>query len=311
MFDYVRFPSDGDVDSAVYQNRGALSKREAIPAFLRYAPRRLERHGVRISAAVFGLSASRDLGIGRLPRRMAPHLDGLYAMTYPSLFAQGEARDRGTERGPRRDRRASVAAICDQASGHACSRRPVGAGLLPRHPSSSSRFEPRSTRPAGRERRASCSGTQRACTRTARWLRPELTVREPVARDASLARADVANAVVEPALPMRPELDALGQKAVAAPERRQRYFRAPESLLDLGDAGCEVGSVGDWLRLGRRPPGDPAGSRPAAPVCGRVGLSHLDHRSSTRTWRPSSHQWKTAAARDSPRVHDLFATLDS
>jgi hypothetical protein len=90
MFDYVRFPSDGDVDSAVYRNRGALSKHEAIPAFLRYAAARLERHGVRISAAVFGLSASRDLGIGQLPRRMAPHLDGLYAMTYPSLFAPGE-----------------------------------------------------------------------------------------------------------------------------------------------------------------------------------------------------------------------------
>lgn len=90
MFDYVRFPSDGDVDSAVYRNRGALSKHEAIPAFLRYAAGRLERHGVRISAAVFGLSASRDLGIGQLPGRMAPHLDGLYAMTYPSLFAPGE-----------------------------------------------------------------------------------------------------------------------------------------------------------------------------------------------------------------------------
>ncbi len=90
MFDYVRFPSDGDVGSAVYRNRGTLSKRDAIPAFLTYAAGRLEPHGVRISAAVFGLSASRDLGIGQLPRRMAPHLDGVYAMTYPSHFGPGE-----------------------------------------------------------------------------------------------------------------------------------------------------------------------------------------------------------------------------
>ncbi|HSF62089.1 MAG TPA: putative glycoside hydrolase [Gaiellaceae bacterium] len=90
MFDYVRFPSDGDVDSAVYRNRDGLSKHDAIPAFLRYAASRLERHDVRISAAVFGLSASRDLGIGQLPGRMAPHLDGVYAMTYPSLFGPGE-----------------------------------------------------------------------------------------------------------------------------------------------------------------------------------------------------------------------------
>jgi hypothetical protein len=90
MFDYVRFPSDGDVAGAVFARKGSLAKREAIPAFLRYANRRLDPYGVRISAAVFGLSAARDLGIGQLPRRMAPYLDTVYAMTYPSLFGEGE-----------------------------------------------------------------------------------------------------------------------------------------------------------------------------------------------------------------------------
>ena len=90
MFDYVRFPSDGDVESAAYRNPRALAKREAIPAFLRYARSRLDQFGVRISAAVFGLSAARDMGIGQLPRKMAPYLDTVYAMTYPSLFGAGE-----------------------------------------------------------------------------------------------------------------------------------------------------------------------------------------------------------------------------
>jgi len=90
MFDYVRFPSDGDVEAAVYPTRRGLAKRDAVPAFLRYAARRLEPYGVRVSAAVFGLSAARDLGIGQLPRRMAPYLDTIYAMTYPSLFGAGE-----------------------------------------------------------------------------------------------------------------------------------------------------------------------------------------------------------------------------
>jgi hypothetical protein len=90
MFDYVRFPSDGSVDRAVYRNRGSLAKRDAVPAFLRYANRRLEPFGVRLSAAVFGLSAARDMGIGQIPRRMAPYLDTIYAMTYPSLFGSGE-----------------------------------------------------------------------------------------------------------------------------------------------------------------------------------------------------------------------------
>jgi hypothetical protein len=90
MFDYVRFPSDGDVDAAVYRNQGSLAKREAIPAFLRYARTRLGPHAVRVSAAVFGLSAARDLGVGQLPRQMAPYLDTVYAMTYPSLFGANE-----------------------------------------------------------------------------------------------------------------------------------------------------------------------------------------------------------------------------
>ena len=90
MFDYVRFPSDGDVDGAVYRNERSLAKREAVPAFLRYARSRLDPYGVRIAAAVFGLSGSRDLGIGQLPRKMAPYLDTVYAMTYPSLFGPGE-----------------------------------------------------------------------------------------------------------------------------------------------------------------------------------------------------------------------------
>jgi hypothetical protein len=90
MFDYVRFPSDGDVGGALYGRKGSLEKRAAIPAFLRYARQRLAPHDVRVSAAVFGLSAARDLGIGQLPKRMAPYLDTVYAMTYPSLFGSGE-----------------------------------------------------------------------------------------------------------------------------------------------------------------------------------------------------------------------------
>jgi hypothetical protein len=90
LFDYVRFPSDGDVEAASYARRGTLTRRDAVPSFLRYAVNRLEPLGARVSAAVFGLSATRDLGIGQLPGRMAPTLHGVYPMTYPSLFGPGE-----------------------------------------------------------------------------------------------------------------------------------------------------------------------------------------------------------------------------
>jgi hypothetical protein len=90
MFDYVRFPSDGDVENAVYGRTRGLAKNDAVPAFLQYAARRLEPLGVRVSAAVFGLSAARDMGIGQIPRRIAKHVHAIYAMTYPSLFGSGE-----------------------------------------------------------------------------------------------------------------------------------------------------------------------------------------------------------------------------
>lgn len=90
LFDYVRFPSDGDVDAAVYANPRRLAKGDAVPGFLRYAAGRLRPMGVRVSATVFGLSATRDLGVGQTPRRMAPYVDAVYPMTYPSLFGPGE-----------------------------------------------------------------------------------------------------------------------------------------------------------------------------------------------------------------------------
>jgi hypothetical protein len=90
MFDYMRFPSDGDVENAIFRNPRGLKKNDAVPAFAAYAAKKLEPLGVRVSAAVFGLSATRDMGIGQIPRRIAKHVHAIYAMTYPSLFGPGE-----------------------------------------------------------------------------------------------------------------------------------------------------------------------------------------------------------------------------
>lgn len=90
MFDYVRFPSDGDIEAAVFPGKTGERKGETIARFLAYAQHRLKPLGVRISAAVFGLAATRDLGIGQRPKLMAPHLDAIYPMVYPSHFGPGE-----------------------------------------------------------------------------------------------------------------------------------------------------------------------------------------------------------------------------
>jgi hypothetical protein len=90
QFDYVRFPSDGDVSQIVYRGKRAEPKGTTIARFLRYASSTLHPFGVRVSADVFGLAATHDLHIGQVPRRVAPYVDALYPMVYPSHFGSGE-----------------------------------------------------------------------------------------------------------------------------------------------------------------------------------------------------------------------------
>jgi hypothetical protein len=90
MFDYVRFPTDGDLSSAVFAGKTADSKNDTIAQFLAYAASRLRPLGARVSAAVFGLSATRNLGIGQKPHKLAGLVDALYPMVYPSHFGPGQ-----------------------------------------------------------------------------------------------------------------------------------------------------------------------------------------------------------------------------
>ncbi len=90
QFDYVRFPSDGDLSLIRYPGPHPQAMKWTIPAFAKYAAKRLHPLRVRVSADVFGLSATRDLGIGQLPRRVSRYLDGVYPMTYPSHYNSGE-----------------------------------------------------------------------------------------------------------------------------------------------------------------------------------------------------------------------------
>jgi hypothetical protein len=90
QFDYVRFPSDGDISQIRYPGKHAQPMGWTIPMFAKYARERLTPLGVRISVDVFGLSATRNLGIGQFPRRIARYVDAIYPMVYPSHYASGE-----------------------------------------------------------------------------------------------------------------------------------------------------------------------------------------------------------------------------
>jgi hypothetical protein len=90
QFDYVRFPSDGDIETAIFPGKRNEAMGVTIARFVHYATKRLKPMGVRVSVDVFGLSATRDLGIGQSPRRLAKIVDAIYPMVYPSHYGPGE-----------------------------------------------------------------------------------------------------------------------------------------------------------------------------------------------------------------------------
>jgi len=90
QFDYVRFPSDGDVEAIVYPGKTKKPQGWVIAEFVHYARQRLKPLGVRVSADVFGLAATRELGIGQVPKRLARYVDAMYPMVYPSHYGPGE-----------------------------------------------------------------------------------------------------------------------------------------------------------------------------------------------------------------------------
>ena len=120
QFDYVRFPSDGAVDSAVFP--GAKGQPGwTIARFVHYAAKRLRPEKVRVSVDVFGLSAARDLGIGQFPGRLAEVRRRRLSDGLPVALQRGRVRPHQPGRVPGRDRRAVAGRL--QASACAGRRR--------------------------------------------------------------------------------------------------------------------------------------------------------------------------------------------
>ncbi|MDO8523033.1 MAG: putative glycoside hydrolase [bacterium] len=93
-FDYIRFPSDGNMSDIVFPVSGALAKDKpaALDKFFSYLHKEL-REGPNalstpISADVFGMVTSNtdDLNIGQLLEPIASHFDFVAPMVYPSHY---------------------------------------------------------------------------------------------------------------------------------------------------------------------------------------------------------------------------------
>ncbi|MDR0485977.1 MAG: putative glycoside hydrolase [Elusimicrobiota bacterium] len=92
QFDYIRFPTDGDLSTARYSNKNHSNSEssKAIVSFLKEANRRLKARGVKISIDTFGLTVTGDdMGIGQKISDMAQWVDFISPMVYPSHYAKG------------------------------------------------------------------------------------------------------------------------------------------------------------------------------------------------------------------------------
>lgn len=89
-FDYIRFPSDGNISDISYPT-SAGSKSEAIEQFFIHLHDEMQNAGIVTSADLFGLTteAKDDMGIGQVLEKALPHFDYIAPMIYPSHYPKG------------------------------------------------------------------------------------------------------------------------------------------------------------------------------------------------------------------------------
>jgi hypothetical protein len=92
-FDYIRFPSDGNMKEADYTWSEGKSKAQALEEFYQYLSEKLRPTGAVLSADLFGYVTVHqdDLGIGQILERALPYFDYIYPMVYPSHYNDGFA----------------------------------------------------------------------------------------------------------------------------------------------------------------------------------------------------------------------------
>jgi hypothetical protein len=92
QFDYVRFPTDGKLSATRYAKANNRETRlPAIAAFLAKARTELGASGAFVAADLFGYTAfnENDTDIGQRIEELAPHLDFICPMVYPSGYHKG------------------------------------------------------------------------------------------------------------------------------------------------------------------------------------------------------------------------------
>jgi len=87
-FDYIRFPSDGDMTDIYFSQTGTTTKKEMLRQFFEYLDSKLAGTGLVTSADLFGMTTTNkdDLGIGQILEYALENFDYVSPMVYPSHY---------------------------------------------------------------------------------------------------------------------------------------------------------------------------------------------------------------------------------
>jgi len=93
-FDYIRYPSDGNMKDINYNLTDGKTRADNIEEFFKYISTEIKKdENIPISADLFGLTteATDDMGIGQVWERTIPYFDFVCPMIYPSHYPSSYA----------------------------------------------------------------------------------------------------------------------------------------------------------------------------------------------------------------------------
>jgi hypothetical protein len=93
-FDYIRYPSDGNIKDINYHIAAGKTRADNIEEFFKYLNKEVKKDiNIPMSADLFGLTteATDDMGIGQVWEKALPHFDFLAPMVYPSHYPSGHS----------------------------------------------------------------------------------------------------------------------------------------------------------------------------------------------------------------------------
>lgn len=92
-FDYIRYPSDGNIKDINYHLVDGKTRADNLEAFFKYLNQEVKKDvNIPMSADLFGLTteATDDMGIGQVWEKALPYFDFLAPMVYPSHYPTGQ-----------------------------------------------------------------------------------------------------------------------------------------------------------------------------------------------------------------------------